>query len=219
MTSPISCQGQLVRAAVQWYQCPVHYPWEPGPQTHRGPLGTFQWMHGVRKPDASTMIRPTDSFVKKRPRFRRWRVYASLVFIGEQWDIAAMGLLSEICQTYKYNLPSLYKYNLPSTSVQVQIQYQVCFKAKSLYKMYSCWVFLFTKNEYYQMMKSVDSTTYDYVMYFYTKYIHKRRYYNRLINMNQNWVTKSINPLKIKSVIVFGDDWTKKFDSLMKKKL
>ena len=37
MTSPISCQGQLVRAAVQWYQCPVHYPWEPGPHTHRGP--------------------------------------------------------------------------------------------------------------------------------------------------------------------------------------
>ena len=33
MTSPISCQGQLVRAAVQWYQCPVHYPWEPGPHT------------------------------------------------------------------------------------------------------------------------------------------------------------------------------------------
>ena len=25
-----------------------------------------------------------------------------------------MGLLSEICQTYKYNLPSLYKYNLTS---------------------------------------------------------------------------------------------------------
>ena len=35
----------------------------------------------------------------------------------------------------KYNLPSLYKYNLPSTSVQVQMQYQVCLKAKCLYEM------------------------------------------------------------------------------------
>ena len=106
--------------------------------THtEAPLGTFQWMHGVRKPDASTMIRPTDSFVKKRPRFRRWRVYASLVFIGEQWDIAAMGLLSEICQTYKYNLPSLYKYQVCKNIIYqerlykcilpncFQIQYQV----------------------------------------------------------------------------------------------
>ena len=33
----------------------------PGNPVHthtEGPLGTFQWMHGVRKPDASTMIRP-----------------------------------------------------------------------------------------------------------------------------------------------------------------
>ena len=39
--------------------------------THtEAPLGTFQWMHGVRKPGASTMIRPlTDSFVKKIPHF------------------------------------------------------------------------------------------------------------------------------------------------------
>ena len=183
MTSPISCQGQLVRAAVHWYQCPVHYPWEPGPHTQ----SPWELFNGCTVLENQTRQRWSDH--RRILLSKRDRTLARVRTSGIYWRT----------MRHRRNGASfrdLSNIQIQSTkSVQIQSDKYVCtssntipscLKAKSLYKMYSCWVFLFTKNEYYQMMKSVDSTTYDYVMYFYTKYIHKRRYYNRLINMNQN---------------------------------
>ena len=176
MTSPISCQGQLVRAAVQWYQCPVHYPWEPGPHTQRPPWELF---NGCTVLENQTRQRWSDH--RRILLSKRDRTLARVRTSGIYWrtmrhrrngasfrDLSNIQIQStksvqiqstkgvQIQSTKGVQLPSLYKYNLPRTSVQVYSAKlfsntipslcKRCLVAESPYSQ---------KNEYYQMMKSV----------------------------------------------------------------
>ena len=131
MTSPISCQGQLVRAAVQWYQCPVHYPWEPSPHTQRAPWELF---NGCTVLENQTRQRWSDH--RRILLSKRDRTLARVRISGIYWrtmrhrrngasfrDLSNIQIQStksvQIQSTKGVQLPSLYKYNLPRTSVQV----------------------------------------------------------------------------------------------------
>ena len=109
--------------------------------THTAPLGTFQWMHGVRKPDASTMIRPlTDSFVKKIPHFGACTHLWYLLENNEtspQWgffqrSVKHTNTIYQVCTNTIYQV-RLYKFKYNSKSVWKQSLCIRCIVAECFY--------------------------------------------------------------------------------------
>ena len=158
MTSPISCQGQLARAAVQWYQCPVHYPWEPSPHTQRAPWELF---NGCTVLENQTRQRWSDHrriLLSKRDRTLKHGAGACthLWYLLEnnetspQWgffqrSVKHTNTIYQVCTNTIYQV-RLYKFKYNTKSVWKQSLCMRCIVAECPYS---------PKNEYYQMMKSV----------------------------------------------------------------
>ena len=142
MTSPISCQGQLVRAAVQWYQCPVHYPWEPGPHTQRPPWELF---NGCTVLENQTRQRWSDRqiLLSKRDRALGAGACTHLWYLLEnnetspQWgffqrSVKHTNTIYQVCTNTIYQV-RLYKFKYNTKSVWKQSLCIRCIVAECFY--------------------------------------------------------------------------------------
>ena len=142
MTSPISCQGQLVRAAVHWYQCPVHYPWEPGPHTQRPPWELF---NGCTVLENQTRQRWSDRqiLLSKRDRALGAGACTHLWYLLEnnetspQWgffqrSVKHTNTIYQVCTNTIYQV-RLYKFKYNTKSVWKQSLCIRCIVAECFY--------------------------------------------------------------------------------------